>query len=272
MTAIAIQNQFTPEQTKMLRDTICKGATHEEFKLFTYVCSRTQLDPFMKQIYPVKRWDKKVGREVMTMQTSIDGYRLIAERTGKYSPGREPTFVYDENGNVVSATAYVKKMTADGTWHEIAATAFYSEYVQRNKDGKPTQFWQQMPHNQLSKCAEALCLRKAFPADLSGIYTQEEMSQADVEIVQPEPKQEEKKPMTDLVTKEQAQELLEILDSCDMDYQMKFWNRLKKGPLAINSLEELPVELYEKCLSATIKKRDEFKATQEEKVVEECPF
>lgn len=30
-----------------------------------------------------------------------------------------------EKGKLISSTAYVKKQTADGTWHEVAATAFF---------------------------------------------------------------------------------------------------------------------------------------------------
>ncbi len=160
----------------LLKATICKGVTDDEFKIFLHACVRTGLDPFMKQIYAVKRFES--GREVMTIQMGIDGFRLIAERTNKYAPGKEPSFAYNEKGDLVSATAYVRKQTTDGTWHEVSATAFYSEYVQRKKDGTPTKFWSQMPFNQLAKCAEALALRKSFPANLSGIYTHEEMAQA----------------------------------------------------------------------------------------------
>ena len=167
------------KKKELLKKTVCKGSSDEQFQLFLHACERTGLDPFMRQIYAVMRNDKNNGSQ-MTIQTGIDGYRLIAERTSKYSPGKEATYVYDDKGRVFSATAYVKKQTADGTWHEVSSTAFMSEYVQKDRFGNPTRFWQNMPHTMLAKCAEALALRKSFPAELSGIYTAEEMSQADV--------------------------------------------------------------------------------------------
>lgn len=177
---------FDNTQLTLIKNMFFKGLDNDNMQVFLHVCKRTMLDPFRKQIYAVMRYDSKVGKEAMTIQTGIDGYRLIAERTGRYAPGREPTYCYGENNKIISSTAYVKKMTEDGTWHEIAATAFFDEYCQRTKEGKPTQFWLKMGHTMIAKCAEALALRKAFPADLSGLYTKEEMLQADTEVVEAE--------------------------------------------------------------------------------------
>jgi len=177
---IMLPDEFDEKKTELLKTTICKGATNDELQLFIHACKRTGLDPFMKQIHAVKRRTK--NGEVMTIQVSIDGFRLLAERSGKYSPGKEPTFKYDQNDKLLSATAYVKKQTADGTWHEVAASALYDEYVQKyTYNGKETigSFWKDKPHIMLAKVAEALALRKAFPADLSGLYTKDEMMQAD---------------------------------------------------------------------------------------------
>ena len=178
--------ELSAEQVDLIKRTIAKGATDDELQMFLHICQRTGLDPFAKQIYAVKRWDKNARREVMAVQTGIDGYRLVAERTGRYAPGREPSYTYETSGvrdptkpQVATATSDVRKQTPDGTWHEVAATAHYAEYVQVTKEGAPTKFWQQMPHVMLAKVAEALALRRAFPADLSGIYTHEEMAQAD---------------------------------------------------------------------------------------------
>jgi phage recombination protein Bet len=178
---------FQPKNIEIIKNMYFRGLDNDNLQIFLHACKRTKLDPFMRQIYAVMRKNYKTNTEDMTIQTGIDGYRLIAERTGKYSPGREPTYSYNGEGKIISATAFVKKMTDDGTWHEVAATAFFEEYCQMTKEyqgkpSQPTQFWLKMGHTMIAKCAEALALRKAFPNDLSGIYTKEEMEQADCEI------------------------------------------------------------------------------------------
>lgn len=188
---------FSEEKLKLLKDTVCKGATDNELQLFLHVCIKTGLDPFMKQIYSIPRGGQR------TIQTSIDGFRLIAERTCKYSPGKEPSYTYDSNGKLISATATVKKMTPDGTWHDISATAFNEEYNGRNT------FWNKMPHLMLAKCAECLALRRAFPAEMSGVYSDDEMAQAKKpdEIKQEEIKTIEISPEELLSQKEKKKEV-----------------------------------------------------------------
>lgn len=175
---LVLQN-LSRDEIDLLKTTVCKGATDDELKLFIHACNHMGLDPFLRQIHAVKRWDSQSKRETMAIQVGIDGYRLVAERSGRYAPGPEATYAYDNHGNLVSATAYVKKLTSDGTWHTISATAFMSEYCQLNKEGLPIAMWKKMPHQMLSKVAEAIALRRSFPAELSGVYTKEEMEQAD---------------------------------------------------------------------------------------------
>lgn len=168
------EQSYDQKKVDLIKRTICKGATDDELQLFIQTCKKTGLDPFMRQIFSVKRWDSSEKREVMTIQTGIDGYRLIADRTGRYAPGRNPEFGYDGKGNLRSAKSFVKKKTSDGTWHEVSAIAFWEEYVQKTKQGEATHFWKSKGHIMLSKCAEMLALRRAFPAELSGLHIQAE--------------------------------------------------------------------------------------------------
>jgi phage recombination protein Bet len=172
---------FSPDQVELVKKTVCRGATDDELMLFLHICQRSGLDPFAKQIYAIKR--QVQGRDVMTFQTSIDGYRAIAERTGCYAPGKEATYVYDKEGALVSATAYINKKVG-GQWFEVSSTAHYAEYCPKWWDSKKGEWktpdmWVKMPHAMLAKCAESAVLRRAFPNEMSGTYTQDEMSQAD---------------------------------------------------------------------------------------------
>ena len=265
-----IASSFTTDQRQVIKDVFCKGLTYDEIKVFEFTCERTGLCPFSKQIHPVKRNDKKLGREVMTIQTSIDGFRLIADRTGRYCPGREPTFQYDKNGSVLSATAYIKKQTKDGTWHEVSATAFFSEYAQGFKDfntglKKLTPFWLDMPHNQLAKCAESLCIRKAFPADLSGIYSHDEMAQSEVIDVVTQPSHklnpnviEMVKPI-EYITQEQIEELTKIISECDPKVKPNI-DRLILQKCSGEGLEKLKIQCYPDFRNLLLDRRSRYQA------------
>jgi phage recombination protein Bet len=158
----------TPSDSSLLRRTITAQLSDDEYALFLAACERSGLDPFARQIYAMRRGNRLV------IEATIDGLRLSAERTGKYSGQLGPEWcgpdgvwrdIWTSEQFPTAARVGIKR--SDFT-EPLWGKALYSEYVQE------TEFWRDMPTLMVAKVAEALAFRKAFPQQFSGLYTPEE--------------------------------------------------------------------------------------------------
>jgi phage recombination protein Bet len=164
-------NQYSDSELKFIQSKF--GLTDIEMDVFMSAAHRYGLNPLANQIYPQIRNDRKSGNRTMVIATGIDGYRTLADRTGCYAGNDDPVFD-DPDGPPKKATVTVYKVVG-GVRCPFSATARWDQYVPQENMAF---MWRRMPHLMLGKVAEALALRKAFPAAMSGIYTTEEMDQA----------------------------------------------------------------------------------------------
>lgn len=180
--------KYTTEQINLIRTQIAPRATDAELQIFLYQCNRTGLDALSRQIYAIHRdvWNPQTKKKEpkMTIQTSIDGFRVVAERSKLYAGQSEPEFEYEANGrDIKSCKVRVYKFNPHNyaRYEAAVGVAHWQEYAQKTQDGGYMGLWGKMPHVMIAKVAEAVALRKAFPQDLSGLYTTEEISD-DVDV------------------------------------------------------------------------------------------
>lgn len=179
------QHQFNDQQSAALRQLGLGDVPTGDLAVFLHVAQRTGLDPFSRQIHMIARWDSQSNSNKYTIQTGIDGLRIIADRRPEYRGQVGPQWCGDDGqwrefwvGSEPPVAARVGVLREG--WNEAAwGVAMFREYAQTKRNGDLTQMWASKGALMLAKCAEAAALRKAFPHDMAGVVTPEEMERDD---------------------------------------------------------------------------------------------
>lgn len=222
---------YSKEDVEIIKNQIAKGCSDLELGLFLKVCQKSQLDPFTRQIYAIQRGGK------MTIQTSIDGFRLIAQRSGDYEGQVGPYWCGDDavwkdvwisNKKPTAAKVGVyRKGFREPTW----GIANFKAYEQTSP------IWNKMPELMIAKCAESLALRKAYPNELSGLYTEDEM---------PEEKQIQAEVLPAQLPLEKKKKLEELCAMAKMSIHNL--NEMIKVKWKLDSYELINEEQYQKIV------------------------
>lgn len=177
--------QWSPDEVTTIRDTVAKGATDNELKMFLHLSETYGLDPFAKEI-----WFIKAGGQPVIM-TSRDGYLKIANNDKGYEgmvsdvvyegdsfqktvDGVSHTYGVGKRGGILGAYALVYKQ---GTRFPAYVFAPFRDYNKGNN------VWRQYPHAMILKVAESMALKRAF--SLSGLVTREEIDTQDPSAPRP---------------------------------------------------------------------------------------
>lgn len=269
------------EETKVLAD-------RPTVEAFLAHCRRTGLDPIARQIYAIYRGGK------WGIQVSIDGARLVAERTGKYR-GQTPVqwtdgtivqvplreegkIVRDGSGNPIMVDDYrwldtwlspdFPKAARVGILHAdfaepLWAVANWDSYVvmkdvwvggQKTDEQVVSDMWKKFGPLMLGKCAEMLGLRKAFPQDLSGLYSTEEMAQADGGAAASAPSSPSAPPAPPVVTESDRDWKAEIDSVADLEALTALANEAQRvGEWAV--LIDSPVDGETETVGAALHRR-----------------
>lgn len=149
-----IDRYADPEMVRTLKETVCKGATDSQFRMFIEICRGTGLNPFLREIWYVP----SVG-----VMAARDGYLRVANEHPAFD-GMQTTVERDAQGIPIKATCSVWRK--DRT-HPVTCEAYYDEY---KKGGN---VWQTYKSAMISKVAEVLALKRSF--SINGVVSEEEI-------------------------------------------------------------------------------------------------
>ena len=197
----AQQFQYNQDQINTIRETVAKGATDTELKMFLHLCQKYNLDPFLKEIWFVKRakktkdkngnWDYRrlpdgnidyTGAETMIM-TSRDGYLRVAQDDINFNGIKSFTvkegdvFEVDAQTDQIVHKFGLKRGRILGAWSAVyhkqrRPVICFAEFSEYNDDKSTT--WKKYPSAMIMKVAEVFALKRQF--GISGLTTQEELT------------------------------------------------------------------------------------------------
>jgi len=193
------------ELMQVLKNSLYPGAQDESIKMVLGYCKASGLDPMQKPCHIVPIWDSKQGGMRDVIMPGIGLYRTQAARSGQYAGVTEPEYGDDVTETLSNVTftypkwckVTVKRLLDNGAIVEFTAKEFWKENYAikggKEKSIAPNAMWLKRPYGQISKCAEAQALRKAFPEvgsqptadEMEGKYEEREINPAQAT---PEPK------------------------------------------------------------------------------------
>jgi phage recombination protein Bet len=178
-----VQRGVTPEQWNTLCRSLYPGAKPESVLLVLDYCKVRRLDPMKKACHIVPMRVKDATGEWKWRDVVMPGiyeYRTTAQRTGEYLGHNEPT--YGPTVEVAGVAAPEWCALTVTRWNHLAnrvaeypVRVWFSEVVATDNSGKANARWSRAPRQMLTKCAEAAALREAFPDELGGEHTYEEL-------------------------------------------------------------------------------------------------
>ena len=188
-TALTERNIDTAVWTT-LQNSVFPGAKDESILLAVDYCKARKLDILKKPCHIVPMqvtlsgqrdsngYDKKIWRDVI--MPGIYEQRITAFRTGQMAGQDEPVFGNTVAFKGIDAPEWCRVTVyrfINGERCAFSHTEYFSEACATTKEGKLNSMWSKRPRGQLAKCAEAGALRKAFPDELGGVITADEVNE-----------------------------------------------------------------------------------------------
>ena len=177
--------QLVKLSPNIIRNYLVNGngnVTDQEVAMFLNLCKFQKLNPFLREAYLIK-----YGSQPATIVTGKEAITKRAMRSPNYAGQQAGVVVLTEDGTLENriGSIVLEDETLVGGWakvfvkgyeYPIEITVAFDEYVGRKSSGEINSQWSKRPATMIRKVALVQALREAFPEDLAGMYSTEEMN------------------------------------------------------------------------------------------------